>query len=98
MTRKFIQMGMTRSKRYANHKGGKKYGADGKILEKWTDDDVSGKRAEKEKASLIFKGYWRRCTSHEKYLTLKKEWMNAKKAYAKIKDGEICAEGKVIGG
>ena len=29
MTRKFIQMGMTRSKRYANYKGGKKY-VDGK--------------------------------------------------------------------
>ena len=25
MTRKFIQMGMTRAKRYANHKGGRKY-------------------------------------------------------------------------
>ena len=30
MARKFLQMGMTRAKRYANHKGGRKYGAGGK--------------------------------------------------------------------
>src|ERR1700684_2006874 len=32
MARKFIQMGMTRSKRYANYKGGRKY-VDGKEKE-----------------------------------------------------------------
>ena len=63
--------------------GGRKYGADGKPLEKWTGDDVEGKRREKEEASEIFKGYWRRCTSHEKYLELKEEWMKAKKEYEK---------------
>ena len=105
VTRKFIQMGMTRSKRYANHKGtdspynplwgakgadpscqgGRKYGSDGKVLEKWTGDDSEGKRREKEEASEIFKGYWRRCTSHEKYLRLKGEWIKAKKEYQKTK-------------
>jgi len=56
MTRKFIQTGLTRSKRYANHKGGRKYGPNGKVLDKWTGDDVDGKRKEKEEASEIFKG------------------------------------------
>lgn len=106
MTRKFIQMGMTRAKRYANHKGtsrafrilfqeqyscfsqgGRKYGPDGKTLEKWTGEDVSGKRREKEEASEIFKGYWRRCTSYDKYLELKGQWMKAKDEY-KRKDSK----------
>ena len=77
MTRKFIQMGMTRSKRYANHKSGKKYGSDGEVLAKWTGEDADGKRKEKEEASEIFKAYWRRCTSDEEYLRLKQKWLKA---------------------
>jgi len=83
MTRKFIQMGMTRAKRYANHKGGRKYDKDGKVLAKWSGEDVDGKRKEKEEASEIFKGYWRRCTSSGKYLELKEEWTKAKKDFSK---------------
>ncbi len=83
MTRKFIQMGMTRARRYANHKGGRKYGQDGEQLDKWTGDDLDGKRREKEEASEIFKGYWRRCLESEKYVQLKKEWSRAKKNHVK---------------
>ncbi|KAL6248155.1 hypothetical protein RBB50_004410 [Rhinocladiella similis] len=81
MTRKFIQMGMTRARRYANHKGGRKYDKNGEQLDKWTGDDVGGKRKEKEEASEIFKGYWRRCIECEKYARLKKDWAQAKKEY-----------------
>lgn len=80
MTRKFIQMGMTRSRRYANHKGGRKYAKDGKVLDKWTEDDATGKRAEKEEASRIFKEYWQRCTRDESYRRLKDIWAAEKKA------------------
>ncbi|KAK5044608.1 hypothetical protein LTR84_010622 [Exophiala bonariae] len=87
MTRKFIQMGMTRAKRYANHKGGRKYGKDGVELEKWSDkevDDVEdAKRREKEEASNVFKTYWRRCTASEGYLKLKREWTLEKKDWLK---------------
>jgi hypothetical protein len=83
MTRKFIQMGMTRARRYANHKGGRKYGTDGKQLAKWTGEDSSGKRKEKEEASEIFKGYWRRCVASEEYVRLKEEWSKSKKEYLK---------------
>lgn len=83
MTRKFIQMGMTRAKRYANHKGGRKYDKEGKELEKDLGNDPDGKRREKEQASEIFKGYWRRCTSHERYLELKQEWTQSKAEYSK---------------
>ncbi|OAP65780.1 hypothetical protein AYL99_01752 [Fonsecaea erecta] len=84
MTRKFVQMGMTRARRYANHKGGRKYGADGKQLAKWTEDDVDGKRKEKEEASEIFKVYWRRCIGSEEYIRLKNEWLKAKQQYLKV--------------
>ena len=83
MTRKYIQMGMTRARRYANHKGGRKYGNDGKVLKKWSGDDVDGKRKEKEQASEIFKEYWKRCTSNQDYVGLKDEWTKAKKDYKK---------------
>ncbi|EXJ94433.1 hypothetical protein A1O1_02829 [Capronia coronata CBS 617.96] len=86
MTRKYIQMGMTRARRYANHKGGRKYGNDGQQLEKWTEDDVDGKRKEKEEASELFKRYWRRCTSSEKYLQIKQEWTKSKKDFIKAQD------------
>jgi len=85
MTRKFIQMGMTRAKRYANYKGGRKYGADGVRLDRWREDeDVDGKRREKEEASRIFREYWRRCTSDEDYLRLKRDWTQAKKQYLEL--------------
>lgn len=80
MARKFIQMGMTRARRYANHRGGRKYGENGKVLKKWTEEDVSGQREEKEEASRIFKGYWQRCTHNESYQSLKTEWLAEKKA------------------
>src|SRR5688572_19406895 len=32
MARKFLQMGYTRARRYANHKSGRKYAADGKTV------------------------------------------------------------------
>jgi hypothetical protein len=87
MTRKYIQMGMTRARRYANHKGGRKYGTDGRQLDKWTDEDVDGKRKEKEEASEIFKEYWRRCIATEAYVELKEDWSKAKKEYLKGKKG-----------
>lgn len=87
MTRKFIQMGMTRARRYANHKGGRKYGRDGEELGKWVDDDVEGKRREKEEASEVFKGYWRRCIDCKAYVDLKAEWAKAKKEYSKADGG-----------
>lgn len=88
MTRKFIQMGMTRARRYANHKGGRKYGQDGEQLDEWTEEDGHGKRKEKEEASEIFKAYWRRCTRSERYLQLKQEWSRAKKEYRTAHGGE----------
>jgi Domain of unknown function (DUF4385) len=86
ITRKYIQMGMTRSKRYANHKGGRKY-VDGKgngnLIEKSKGHE--GKE-EKEEASRILKGVWERCRNHEGYMELKKEFLKEQKEWLKTED------------
>jgi hypothetical protein len=66
---------------HLSDKGGRKYGPDGNVLEKWTGEDVGGKRQKKEEASEVFKGYWRRCTSHKAYL--KKEYQKMDSAAGK---------------
>lgn len=89
MTRKFIQMGMTRARRYANWKGGRKYKepGGGEKVERWSGEGLDGeegrKRREKEGASELFKGYWRRCIEHEGYQELKVKWMKEKKEWEK---------------
>ncbi|MBE2267113.1 MAG: DUF4385 domain-containing protein, partial [Anaerolinea sp.] len=37
MARKYLQMGFTRARRYANHKSGRKYDADGNVLPREED-------------------------------------------------------------
>lgn len=81
MCRKFIQMGMTRAKRYANYAGGRKYigaieGKDGVVIEK--SQGHNGK-AEKEEASRIFREVWERCRAHRGYQELKKEFQDEQK-------------------
>ncbi|WP_214829410.1 DUF4385 domain-containing protein [Exiguobacterium algae] len=65
MARKFIQMGYTRARRYANYKGGRKYKEDGAIHERHIDE-------EKAESARIFKTYWDRVRADEDYITRKK--------------------------
>ncbi|KAI4223929.1 MAG: hypothetical protein L6R36_005035 [Xanthoria steineri] len=82
MARKFIQMGMTRAKRYANHKGGRKYDANGKELDKSTGHkDMK----EKEEASQVFRQVWERCKKHDGYLQRKEAFLAEQKAWDKAK-------------
>lgn len=53
MARKFLQMGWTRSRRYANHKGGRKYDARGKVLPRTSDPQKA------ESARIFYKTYLR---------------------------------------
>ncbi|KAL8997202.1 MAG: hypothetical protein Q9169_003468 [Polycauliona sp. 2 TL-2023] len=85
MARKFIQMGMTRAKRYANHKGGRKYDAKGKELEKSTGHkDMQ----EKEEASQVFRQVWENCKKHEGYSLKKEAFVAEQKAWDKAKKSE----------
>ena len=70
MCRKFLEMGFTRARRYANHKDGKKYGKDGKILPQEKDWATS----EKAKAATRFKQFRDLVTQDEFYIIMRKKW------------------------
>ncbi|KAL8840721.1 MAG: hypothetical protein Q9170_001239 [Blastenia crenularia] len=82
MARKFIQMGMTRAKRYANHKGGRKYNEAGTELAKSTEH--KGKE-EKEEASRVFREVWERCKAHEGYQVRKEAFLKEQKDWDREK-------------
>ncbi|WP_318364182.1 DUF4385 domain-containing protein [Enterobacter sp.] len=65
MARKFIQMGYTRARRYANHPGGRKYDEDKNVLPRQNDPI-------KAEAATIFKKYWDNLRADEDYLRRKK--------------------------
>ncbi|OON40988.1 cytoplasmic protein [Izhakiella australiensis] len=65
MARKFIQMGYTRARRYANHKGGRKYDAQHRELAREINQ-------EKAQAAAIFKQCWDKLRADEDYLARKK--------------------------
>ena len=66
MARKFLQMGYTRSRSYANYKGGKKYGKDGERNERKIDE-------QKAESAAIFMKKWKEVRENKEYLTFKKE-------------------------
>ena len=87
MARKFLQMGYTRSRRYANYKGGKKYkngtinNTEGLAYPYSAGSPRKGNELmprqpdayvnEKAKAALIFKDYWFKAKTHPQYQHLK---------------------------
>ena len=84
MARKFLQMGYTRARRYANHKGGKKYdgpvpddkkglsGAHGREeLPRSSEDPV------KAAAAKIFKQKWDEAKVHPEYVRQKQQFQAA---------------------
>jgi hypothetical protein len=66
MTRKFLQMGYTRARRYARHRSGRKYGADGLEL----PEDRDG---EKQRSAGIFHEAWMKVLADGKYIAMKNE-------------------------
>ena len=70
MCRKFLEMGFTRARRYANHKDGKKYGKDGKVLPQEKDWATS----EKAKSAKRFKDFRDLVTQDEFYISMRKQW------------------------
>lgn len=65
MARKFLQMGYTRSRRYANHKTGRKYDANHELLPR--DEDT-----EKAESARIFYAKYQQAKTDATYLQLKK--------------------------
>ena len=70
MCRKFLEMGFTRSRRYANHKDGKKYDKYGNILPQEKDWATSDKAI----SAKIFKVYRDLVAKNEIYQKRRKAW------------------------
>ena len=66
MARKFLQMGYTRSRRYANHKSGRKYSEGTREVLQREEDGV------KAESARIFYEKWKKAREDKKYLELKK--------------------------
>jgi len=70
MARKFLEMGFTRARRYANHKTGTKYDASKRVLPQESDALTS----EKAKAAQVFKLIRDIAAKDEQYQTMRKQW------------------------
>ena len=70
MCRKFLEMGFTRARRYANHKDGKKYDKNGNVKPQEPDWATSSKAI----SAKIFKTYRDRVAKDDKYMKLRKMW------------------------
>ena len=70
MARKFLEMGFTRARRYANHSSGRKYTEDGRIRPQETD----ALHNVKAKSAKIFKEVRDRVAYDPEYVTMRKEW------------------------
>ena len=73
MAKKFLHMGFTRSRRYANHRDGKKWLKQGS---KWEvlPQERDAMTCDKAKSAEIFKAAWKEARENKTYLKMKKEW------------------------
>ena len=81
MCRKFLEMGFTRARRYANHRDGKKY-KDGKILPQEKD----ALTCDKAKSATIFKRYRDIVTNDKTYIQMRKNWRELENANNNIQE------------
>ena len=70
MARKFLEMGFTRSRRYANHPSGKQYASDGSV----SPQSPTALHCEKSRAATVFKKMRDKAAKDEKYVTMRKTW------------------------
>ena len=70
MCRKFLEMGFTRARRYANHNDGRKYDNEGNVRPQETDHATS-KYAQ---SAGIFRKIRNIVAKSEEYVTMRKEW------------------------
>ena len=79
MCRKFLEMGFTRARRYANHRDGKKYESDGNVRPQEGDWATS----EKAISARIFKQMRDEVTTDKVYVDMRNAW-RAKEGLEKL--------------
>lgn len=67
MARKYLQMGFTRARRYANHSGGNKY-----IEGTRTERTRTVEDEQKAESAEVFRVYWQRALKNRRYLSLRR--------------------------
>ena len=70
MARKFLEMGFTRARRYANHSSGRKYDSNRKVRPQESDWRTN----EKAKAAAIFKVIRDKAAYDPEYQSMRKQW------------------------
>ena len=70
MCRKFLEMGFTRSRRYANHRDGKKYDKEGNVIPQEKDHAT----CHFAKSAKIFKSVRDMVAKNEIYVKMRKDW------------------------
>ena len=70
MCRKFLEMGFTRSRRYANHRTGKKYDDEGKVRPQEPDHAT----CDFAKSAKVFKKVRDIVAKSDTYVKMRKEW------------------------
>ena len=70
MARKFLEMGFTRARRYANHPSGKKYDAEGNC----TPQSAEWRNCEKARSATIFKEKRDLAAKDPIYVEMRKAW------------------------
>ena len=73
MCRKFLEMGFTRARRYANHNSGKKYDSEGNVKPQ-EPDHMTSKYAE---SARIFKHVRDIVAKSRDYVRMRKEWRSS---------------------
>ena len=74
MCRKFLEMGFTRARRYANHNSGRKYKKGTREILPQEDDHMTSKYAE---SARIFKHVRDIVAKSEDYVRMRKEWRSS---------------------
>ena len=84
MCRKFLEMGFTRARRYANHSSGRKYDAKGNVRPQEDDWNTSDKAI----SARIFQQMRNEVTSDKIYVDMRKAWreqeLGARKTEEKV--------------
>jgi hypothetical protein len=70
MARKFLEMGFTRARRYANHSSGRKYDSNRKVRPQESDWRTN----EKAKAAAVFKEVRDKAAYDPKYQEMRRDW------------------------
>jgi len=76
MCRKFLEMGFTRARRYANHRDGNKYDENRNVKPQEPD----AMTCHFAKSATLFREYRNRVTKDDKYISMRKVWREIEEA------------------